>query len=94
MYFVYLAQCKDQSIYTGITNDLSRRLKQHQNKKGGYYTRSHQIEKIVHTESYNTKSEALKRETEIKSWRREKKLKLIQKQSDVRFQVPQPIRNS
>jgi len=77
MYFVYLAKCKDQSIYTGITNDLSRRLKQHQNKKGGHYTASHKVEKIIYTERFKTKSEALKRESEIKSWRREKKLALI-----------------
>ena len=77
MYFVYLARCKDKSIYTGITNDLARRLKQHQHKKGGYYTSSHPVEKIVYTERYRTKSEALKREFEIKSLPRKKKLDLI-----------------
>jgi putative endonuclease len=81
MYFVYLAQCKDRSIYTGITNDLSRRLKQHQNKKGGRYTGSHPVEKIVYTERCATKSEALKREMQIKGWTRVKKLALIQSQS-------------
>lgn len=77
MYFVYLAQCSDKSIYTGITNDLARRLKQHQSKKGGNYTGSHKVEKIVYTEKYQTKGEALKREAEIKKWPRQKKLGLI-----------------
>jgi len=77
MYIVYLAQCNDDSIYTGITNDLERRLKQHREGKGAAYTRSHPIKKIVRTEQYKTKSLALKREIEIKSWSREKKLVLI-----------------
>ncbi|HUZ92383.1 MAG TPA: GIY-YIG nuclease family protein [Candidatus Paceibacterota bacterium] len=81
MYFVYLAQCADRSIYTGITNDLARRLAEHQNKKGGHYTSSHKVEKIVYTEAHRTKSGALKREAEIKSWRRERKLELVSKTS-------------
>ena len=77
MYFVYLLQCSDGSIYTGITNDLARRFAEHQNKKGGHYTASHKAEKIVSTEEFPTKSLALKREAEIKSWTRKKKLELI-----------------
>ncbi len=77
MYFVYLIQCKDKSIYTGITNDLERRFNQHKRKKGGAYTRSHTVKEIIYTEKFQTKSEALKRELEIKGWRREKKLSLI-----------------
>lgn len=77
MYLVYLIQCRDNSLYTGITNDLERRFAEHKNKKGGHYTSSRDVEKIIHTEEFATKSEALKREAEIKSWRRDKKLKLI-----------------
>jgi len=77
MYFVYILECSDKSLYTGITNDLERRFKQHKDKVGGNYTQSHRVEKIVHTEQFKTKSEALKREAEIKGWRREKKLSLI-----------------
>ncbi len=77
MYFVYIIECKDKSLYTGITNDLKRRFEQHRNKKGGNYTSSHQVKKIVHTEQFATKSGALKREAEIKSWRRGEKLALI-----------------
>lgn len=81
MYFVYLLQCADSSIYTGITNDLKRRFKQHQNKKGGAYTLSHTAEKIVYTEKFRTRGDALKREAEIKGWKRQKKLNLIQQKS-------------
>jgi len=77
MYFVYIIKCSDQSLYTGITNDLKRRLIQHQNKKGGGYTQAHRAEKIVHAERFKTRSEALKREAEIKGWRREKKISLF-----------------
>ena len=77
MYHVYLLECADKSIYTGITNNLEKRLKQHKNKKGGRYTTSHGAKKFVRTESFSTKGGALKRELEIKSWPREKKLELI-----------------
>lgn len=77
MYYVYLLECADKSLYTGITNDLEKRLKQHKNKKGGRYTASHKAKKFVHTEPFATKGEALKRELEIKSLPRKKKLELI-----------------
>jgi putative endonuclease len=77
MYYVYLMRCEDGSIYTGITNDLARRFREHREGTGGHYTRSHKVTKIVHTEEFKTRSEALEREAEIKSWRRERKLKLI-----------------
>ncbi len=77
MYSVYLLQCSDGSIYTGITTDIERRFLEHKNRKGGHYTSSHKAQKIIYTEKFSTKSEALKRESEIKSWRREKKLALV-----------------
>lgn len=76
MYFVYLLECEDKSLYTGITNDLERRLKEHKNGIGGHYTSSHRAVKMVHTEKFKTRSGALKREAEIKGWRREDKLAL------------------
>jgi putative endonuclease len=77
MYFVYLIECGDKSLYTGITNDLDRRFNQHKDGSGGHYTSSKQVIKIVYTEQYPDKSSALKREAQIKRWRREKKLNLI-----------------
>ncbi|OGZ45512.1 MAG: endonuclease [Candidatus Ryanbacteria bacterium RIFCSPHIGHO2_02_FULL_48_12] len=77
MYFVYLILCKDSSIYTGITTDVARRLDEHRAGKGGSYTRSHKAEKLLHTEEYPDRSSALKREAEIKKWKRGEKLRLV-----------------
>jgi len=76
MYYVYLIECENKSIYTGITNDLERRFQEHKDKIGGHYTSSHKVEKIIYTETFKTKSEALKREFQIKGWKRIKKLAL------------------
>lgn len=78
-YFVYILLCKDKSLYTGITNDVAKRLLAHKNGTGARYTRSHPPMKIVHTEKYRTKGRALKREAEIKRLPRAGKLKLIAK---------------
>ena len=78
MYFVYILKCTDGSLYTGITTDVKRRLAEHKNKKGGHYTSAKRVDKIVYTEQHADRSSASKRESEIKGWRREKKLDLIQ----------------
>ena len=77
MYFVYLLECKDKSIYTGVTTDVKRRFNEHKTGTGGHYTRAKHAVKVLYTERCKTRSEALKREAEIKSWRREKKLALV-----------------
>jgi putative endonuclease len=77
MYFVYIIQCSDRSLYTGVTNDLKRRFAQHKNGEGGHYTSSRRVVKFVYTEQQPDRSSALKREAEIKSWPRAKKLTLI-----------------
>lgn len=75
MWFVYILLCKDNSLYTGSTNDVQKRFENHKSGKGGKYTRSHKPLKLVYREEFNSKSEALKREIEIKSWSREKKIR-------------------
>jgi len=77
MYFVYILECSDTSLYTGITNDLERRFKQHESGKGGNYTRSRKVVRIAYAEEQKDKSSALKREAEIKKWTQQKKLALI-----------------
>ena len=77
MWLTYLLLCKDQSIYTGMTNNLEQRILHHRQGKGGRYTRSRKAEGILYSEQYKTKNEALKRERQIKGWRKEKKLNLI-----------------
>lgn len=75
MWYVYVLLCSDSSLYTGSTNNPEKRFLEHKNGKGGKYTRSHKPVKLIHREEFNTKSEALKREIEIKSWNRSKKIK-------------------
>ena len=77
MYFVYLIECKDTSLYTGITTDVKRRFEEHKNGTASHYTSSRGVRNIVYTERHADRSSALKREFEIKSWPREKKLVLV-----------------
>lgn len=74
MWYVYILLCSGNSLYTGSTNDVAKRFLSHKSGKGGAYTRSHKPLRIVHTEKFKTKSEALRREIEIKSWSRTKKI--------------------
>jgi predicted GIY-YIG superfamily endonuclease len=77
MYFVYLLKCGDGTIYTGITTDVKRRLAEHKNGTGSHYTRSRGAIKILYSEKAGTRSRALKREAEIKSWSRTQKMNLV-----------------
>jgi putative endonuclease len=77
MYWVYIIECDDGSLYTGITTDVERRFKEHASGTGGHYTRSKKARQMVYTEEHPNRSSASKREAEIKSWRREKKLELF-----------------
>lgn len=76
MYHVYLILCGDDSIYTGIAKDVEKRFNEHKSGKGSRYTRARKVLKILYFEQHQTRSQATKREVEIKSWSREKKLKL------------------
>ena len=77
MWYVYILKCNDNSLYTGVTSDLSRRVNEHNNKKGGSYTRIRRPVKLIYQESYPTKLQALKREIQIKGWTKQKKLALL-----------------
>ncbi len=74
---VYILECADHSLYTGVTNNLEKRFSDHQSGKGAKYTKSHKPIQIVYQEEFETHSEALKREIEIKSWTREQKIKWL-----------------
>lgn len=77
IYYLYLLQCADKSIYTGITTDIARRFSEHKRGLGGSYTRSHAVKKILYSERCGSRSAALKREAEVKSWPRMKKLRFL-----------------
>jgi putative endonuclease len=70
-------QCGDGTYYTGITNRLEERLRQHQLGKGAKYTRARLPVTLVYQERVGNKSQALRRELEIKSWSRKRKQQLI-----------------
>lgn len=77
MWHVYLLRCEDDSIYTGITQEVDRRVQEHKTSQGGKYTRDSGVKELLYTEEYETRSEAASREGQIKGWRREKKINLI-----------------
>jgi putative endonuclease len=78
MYYVYILECADRSLYVGCTNDLKKRIKQHNGSKwGAHYTKIRRPIILKYFEEYKTLLTARHREAEIKSWRREKKLKLL-----------------
>lgn len=73
MWFVYILRCRDGSLYTGVTTDVNRRLKEHNAGKGGACTRAKRPVKLLFQEPHPGRTSALKREAEIKGWRPEKK---------------------
>lgn len=76
-YFVYIVECADTSLYTGITTDLRRRLAEHKKGSASHYTAAKKALRFAYSERQPTRSAALKREAQIKSWPRTKKLELI-----------------
>ncbi len=77
MWYLYILQCGDGSLYTGITTDVEKRLEAHRSGKGAKYTRGRSPLELKYQEGCGTHSDALKRELEIKHLSREEKLALI-----------------
>jgi len=75
-WFVYILKCKNSSLYTGITTDLTRRIKEHNFGSGSHYTKVFRPVKLIWNETHPSHSSALKREAQIKKWTRKKKLAL------------------
>ncbi|HYE60077.1 MAG TPA: GIY-YIG nuclease family protein [Candidatus Kapabacteria bacterium] len=77
-YTVYIVRCADDSLYTGITNDIDKRMRNHnEGKAGAKYTRSRRPVTLVYTESVGTMSLAKKREAAIKKLTRQEKIQLL-----------------
>ncbi|MEI7685082.1 MAG: GIY-YIG nuclease family protein, partial [Planctomycetota bacterium] len=76
-WYVYVVRCRDRSLYTGITTDLERRLRQHNAGTASRYTRSRLPVKVVHKEPHPNQSSALQREAAIKKMSRTAKLAMI-----------------
>ena len=79
MNYVYILRCADNSLYTGWTNNLDKRVKMHSEGKGAKYTRARLPVELVYFEEYEDKIEAMKREYAIKQLKRSEKLMLIKK---------------
>lgn len=75
--YTYILECGDGSLYTGWTNNLEKRLAAHQSGHGAKYTKSHQPVRLVYSEKFQTKEEAMQREAYIKGLSRPEKLALI-----------------
>ena len=73
---VYILLCKDSTFYTGITNDMNRRLLQHEKGNGARYTKGRGPFKVIYKALFNNQSEALKEERRIKQLRKASKIKL------------------
>ena len=77
-WFVYIARCNDGTLYTGITNNLEKRIAAHNSaKEGARYTRPRRPVKLVYSKEAGSKSAASRLEYEIKKMTREKKMKLV-----------------
>lgn len=78
-WYLYILRCKDDTLYTGITTDVDKRLEAHRSGKGAKYTRGRGPLELVYREECGTHSDALKRELQVKALSREEKQKLLQK---------------
>ncbi|MCR4807398.1 MAG: GIY-YIG nuclease family protein [Lachnospiraceae bacterium] len=76
-YYTYMVRCSDDSLYTGYTNDLEKRVKAHNTGKGARYTRARGPVELVYYEEYATKEEAMSREWHIKQLSHEEKEELV-----------------
>ncbi len=82
MYFFYMLRCIDNSLYSGVTTNLERRVEEHNagKSKAAKYTRSRIPVKLVYFEPFPSKADAMKREYEVKQWTKLQKETLVQSQ--------------
>ncbi|MFH0776292.1 MAG: GIY-YIG nuclease family protein [Patescibacteria group bacterium] len=76
-FYFYLARCSDESLYAGFCVNLKNRERAHNEGKGAKYTRARRPVKIVYSEEFSSRTEAMRREAQIKNWSRIKKENLI-----------------
>ena len=77
MNYVYIVECNDNTLYTGWTNNLEKRIKAHNDGKGAKYTQGRRPVRLVYFEEFETKQEAFKREWFIKHLSRKEKMDII-----------------
>ena len=87
MNYVYILKCSDETLYTGWTTDLKKRIKTHNSGKGAKYTRGRTPVKLMYYEEYEDKLIAQRREREIKKLTRDEKIKLIEDNNNSIFKL-------
>ena len=81
MYYVYILASRSRNLYIGVTGDLDRRIFEHKNKLVRGFTSQYNIHRLVYYEVYGNVTSAIAREKELKGWRREKKIMLIEREN-------------
>ena len=76
-YYVYIMSSKSRVLYVGVTGFLLSRVLRHKSGEGGAFTSKYRVHRLVYYQAFQNIGDAIARETEIKSWRREKKVTLI-----------------
>jgi putative endonuclease len=80
MYFVYiLASRRHGTLYIGVTNSLQKRLEQHRNGQGSLFAKKYSVSRLVYVERYELAGEAISREKQLKRWKRDWKIELIER---------------
>jgi putative endonuclease len=77
-YFVYILASRSRNLYTGVTNNLMRRMMEHRQGLVAGFTSKYRIHRLVHVECFSDVRAAIRREKQIKAWRREKRVALIE----------------
>jgi putative endonuclease len=80
-YYVYIMASRSRVLYTGVTGFLMQRVLQHRAGEGGEFTRSYLVHRLVYFQSFHNVGDAISRETELRKWRREKKIALIKERN-------------
>ena len=75
--YVYILSSATGTLYTGVTNDLMRRVYEHKNGEGSSFTKKYKVDRLIYFEEGSSITDAIVREKEIKGWRRERKLALV-----------------
>ena len=94
MWYVYILRCNDGSFYTGSSNNVNNRLRQHNKGKASKYTKSRRPVALLYIEQFTTKAEALRREIEIKDFSTVNKKRLIKHGLGQRFPSPPELNYS
>ena len=82
VYHVYiLASCRHGTLYFGITNSLQKRLEEHRTGKGSLFVKKYGVYRLVYIESYDRAEEAIAREKQLKRWKRDWKIELIEREN-------------